>query len=63
MLRDLTTILDLLGSLLVVAAAAVFCWSTWGPATGLLAAGAGVLAISLLVDRLWAPRRRKGVRR
>lgn len=44
-----TTVLDLLGALLLVVAVAVLVWP-WSAAGALAAAGVGVLAVSWLVD-------------
>ena len=44
-----TTVLDLLGALLLVVAVAVWVWP-WSAAGALAAAGVGVLAVSWLVD-------------
>lgn len=46
----LTTVLDLLGALALVAAAVVAVWP-FSAALGLLVAGAGLLAVSWLTDR------------
>ncbi|MFD6093659.1 hypothetical protein ACFWGN_16195 [Oerskovia sp. NPDC060338] len=61
---NLTTLLDLLGSLLLVLALAVLLWPI-SPALALAAVGAGLLALSWLVDggprlrRWWAVRKGK----
>lgn len=55
MLESLTDLLDLLGLLVLVAAAAVLAWGV-SPALGLAAAGVGLLGVSWLVDA----RRRRG---
>lgn len=47
----LTTILDLVGLLLLVAGAAVAAWAYVDAWAGLVAAGAGVLGVSWLADR------------
>ena len=47
--RMVTTVLDLLGALLLVVALAVLVWP-WLAAGALAAAGVGVLAVSWLVD-------------
>lgn len=47
----LTTILDLIGLLLLVLALAVVGWSMAAPPAGIAAGGVGVLAVSWLVDR------------
>ena len=44
-----TTVLDLVGALLLVVALAVLVWP-WSAAGALAAAGVGVLAVSWLVD-------------
>lgn len=44
-----TTVLDLLGALLLVVAVTVLVWP-WSAAGALAAAGVGVLAVSWLVD-------------
>ena len=44
-----TTVLDMLGALLLVVAVAVWVWP-WSAAGALAAAGVGVLAVSWLVD-------------
>ncbi|MGN7703508.1 hypothetical protein [Cellulosimicrobium sp. 22601] len=59
---NLTTLLDLLGSLLLVLALAVFLWPV-SPALALAAGGAGLLALSWFVDggprlRRWRVARR-----
>lgn len=46
----LTDVLDLAGLLLLVAALAVLAWRA-DPVVGLGAAGAGLMAVSWLVDR------------
>lgn len=54
----LTTVLDLVGMLLLVAALAVLCWSLH-PAAGLAVAGGGLLGASWVIDlRLEAARKR-----
>ncbi|GEA79943.1 hypothetical protein [Cellulomonas uda] len=60
MLRLITTVLDLLGALLLVAALAGIAHRLVGTEAALAAAGAGVLAVSWLTDRTHAPRRRGG---
>lgn len=57
MLPSLTDVLDLIGLLLLVAAAAVLAWPV-SAALALALAGVGVLVVSWLVDR-----RRGGGRR
>ena len=52
-----STVLDLVGGLLLVAAAAVLGW-TVHPALGLAAAGVGVLCVSWLGDRAVTTKRR-----
>lgn len=49
MLESLTDLLDLLGLLVLVAAAVVLAWG-FHPALGLLTAGLGLLGVSWLVD-------------
>ena len=58
MVAAITNVLDLLGLLLLVAALAVLAWS-WHPSAGLAVAGAGLLAVSLLLSRA-ERRNRKG---
>jgi len=60
-----TTLLDLLGCLLVIAAVAVILWPLSVPGA-LAATGAGLLTVSWLIDRAsslrpraWLKRRRK----
>lgn len=45
-----TTILDLIGALLLVLAGGLFLGSVLGVPAGLAAAGAGLLALSWLID-------------
>ena len=52
---SLTTVIDLVGSLLLVAALMVLLWP-WTPAGALAAGGLALLGLSLLIDR----RRRPG---
>lgn len=47
----MTTVLDLIGLLLVVLACAMAAWVYVVPAVGVLVAGAGVLGVSWLADR------------
>lgn len=54
---NLTTLLDLIGALLVIAALAVFV-STFTIAGGLGVAGSGLLALSWLIDRQAAGNRK-----
>jgi hypothetical protein len=49
--KDLTTFMDLLGLLLLVAGACVWVWLLLGCAAGLGVAGLGLLGVSWLVDR------------
>lgn len=53
-----TDVLELLGALLLVAAAAVWAWTAVAPALGLAAAGVGVLLVSAAVE--WSASRRAG---
>ena len=53
---NLTTLLDLLGALLVIAALAIFI-ATFTIAGGLGVAGVGVLTLSWLIDRQHTHRR------
>lgn len=55
---NLTTLLDLIGALLVIAALAVFV-ATVTIAGGLAVAGVGLLALSWLIDRQAAGRRKE----
>jgi len=55
---NLTTLLDLLGSLLVIAALAVLV-GTYSLAAGLAVAGLLLLALSYTIDRQAAARRRR----
>ncbi|MEJ1087045.1 hypothetical protein WDU99_01795 [Microbacterium sp. Mu-80] len=55
---NLTTLLDLVGSLLVIAALAVFV-AMFTLAGGLAVAGVGLLALSWLIDRQAAGRGRE----
>lgn len=59
-MRLITTVLDLVGALLLVAALAGLALRFAGPQAALAAAGIGVLAVSWLADRTHAPRRRGG---
>lgn len=59
-LRALTTVLDLAGFLLLVAALAVLVWA-WSVPGGLAVSGLGLLAVSWLVDARRRPRRRAQV--
>lgn len=45
-----TTILDLIGALLLVLALSLFAASLWGVLAGLAVAGAGLLVLSWLID-------------
>ncbi len=45
-----TTILDLLGILLLILAGALFAAALWGLPAGLAVAGAGLLGLSWLID-------------
>lgn len=56
----ITTILDLAGALLLVLAAGLFTGIVWGIPAGLAVAGALLLALSWLIDRLRTPRRKGG---
>lgn len=51
-----TTILDLIGALLLVLAGGLFAASVLGVPAGLAAAGAGLLLLSWLIDRAKAPK-------
>ncbi len=53
---SLTSLLDLVGSLLLVVALAVLVWP-WTPAGAIAAAGLSLLALSLLIDRRNRPRK------
>lgn len=54
-----TTILDLLGSLLLVAGLAVWLGALLGLAAGLVAAGVGLLVLSWIIDRPKKARKHK----
>nr|WP_297429371.1 hypothetical protein [uncultured Actinotalea sp.] len=58
MIELLTSLLDLVGALLLVAAVMVLLWA-FSPAGALAAGGAGLLVLSLLID--W--RRARAARR
>lgn len=60
--RIVTDVLDLVGALLVVAAAALAAWGA-APALGLLVAGCGLLGLSWVLDVPTRRNRGRGVRR
>lgn len=58
MVALVTDVLDLLGLLLLVAAATVLAWA-WHPAAGLAVAGGGALAVSALLTAADRRKRRE----